>query len=117
MEEDPHEARDLARSHPARLSSLRQQMRDAGLDCAAADAAAKRHDHELFEAQERTGLNGTRACFAAPLERADLRRVHAWRVAAARAFGSTPPPAGALEVGGMLAPPSLRDSPVLLKRA
>ena len=37
-------------------------MRDAGLDCAAADAAAKRHDHELFEAQERTGLNGTRAC-------------------------------------------------------
>ena len=50
------------------------------------------------------------------LEHADLRRVHAWRVAAAHAFGSTPPPAGALEVGGMLAPPLLRDRPVLLKR-
>ena len=116
VEADPHEARNLAHNHPALLTSLRQQLHDSSLDCAAADAAAKRHDHELFEAQECTGLNGTRACFAAPLGHADLHRVHAWRVAAARAFGSTPPPAGALEVGGMLAPPSLRDGPVLFKR-
>ena len=113
VEADPAEVRDVARSAPrGLLASLQQQLR-ARLDCAAADAAAKRHDHELFELQERPGLNGTRACFATDLEPRDLRRLHAWRREAALAFGSTPPPANQLEAGGTRAPPDL--GPILLK--
>ncbi len=115
VEADPAERSDLAAARPALLAALRAQL-SSRLDCAAADAAAKRHDHELFEAQERPGLNGTRACFASPLEPSDLRRVHAWRAEAARVFGSTPPPADELEAAGVRTPPELRDAPILWKR-
>ncbi len=39
---DPHERTDLAPAYPALVARLRGEMKAAGLDCAAADRAARR---------------------------------------------------------------------------
>ena len=52
VETDPHEATDLAPRQPRLVAQLQREMARAGLDCAAADRAAKAHDYRLWAAQE-----------------------------------------------------------------